>query len=298
MTRTQKWLPATALALLIGAGGVPAASAQQRGHRDRVQRAAGGERQNDGDNARRERQGGDSRQVARDNAPANTDSNRDSNPPQLQASRNGVRGGEVVRRGSPSNNNRSDDNRGYDTRSYSDGYNNYAYGNHGYDNHGYNHRAPAYVYHAPAYRAPGTVVVVPHSYYPQHYYGSGGGFSVFFGFGSGYRYGVPYSGRVYGYVAPYYAAAPYYAPAPRYYGDVRLQVRPRDAAVYVDGYYAGVVDNFDGVFQRLTLEVGPHEISIERPGFASMVYNVYVDAARTVDVRGDLYPGGDPYPNR
>ena len=38
-----------------------------------------------------------------------------------------------------------------------------------------------------------------------------------------------------------------------YYGDVRLMVRPRDAAVYVDGYYAGVVDDFDGVFQRLTL---------------------------------------------
>ena len=40
--------------------------------------------------------------------------------------------------------------------------------------------------------------------------------------------------------------------------------RPRDAAVYVDGYYAGIVDDFDGVFQRLTLEVGPHRIELER----------------------------------
>jgi PEGA domain-containing protein len=116
----------------------------------------------------------------------------------------------------------------------------------------------------------------------NHHYGPS--FSVFFGVGSGYRYGVPYSGRVYGYVpGPIYGA-------PVYYGDVRLQMRPRDAQVFVDGYYAGIVDNFDGVFQRLTLTVGPHEIEIEAPGFEPQVYNVMVDPSRTVDLRGDLYP--------
>ena len=69
---------------------------------------------------------------------------------------------------------------------------------------------------------------MPRPVYPHHY-GSGGRFSVFFGVGSGYRYGSPYYGRVYGYRAPIYGAAR------RYYGDVRLQVRPRDAAVFVDG---------------------------------------------------------------
>src|SRR5262245_7934286 len=89
----------------------------------------------------------------------------------------------------------------------------------------------------------------------NHRYGPS--YSVFFGIGSGYRYGAPYSGRVYGYVpAPVYGA-------PIYYGDVRLQVRPREAQVFVDGYYAGIVDDFDGIFQRLTLTVGPHEIEIE-----------------------------------
>ena len=135
-----------------------------------------------------------------------------------------------------------------------------------------------------AYRgfiAPRGRVEVVRPRFNRHY---GPGFSVYFGVGSGYRYGSPYRGRVYGYVpAPVYGAR-------IYYGDVRMQVRPRDAAVFVDGYYAGLVDDFDGVFQRLTLTVGPHEIEIEAPGLEPRVFNVYVDPARTVDVRTDLYP--------
>ena len=116
------------------------------------------------------------------------------------------------------------------------------------------------------------------------YYGSGGNFSVYFGLGNGFLYGSPYSGRVYGYVGPRYYGTRIY------YGDIRLQVRPRNAAVYVDGYYAGIVDDFDGVFQRLTLEVGPHEIELEAPGLAPQVFDVYVDPAQTVNLRTDLYP--------
>jgi len=139
-------------------------------------------------------------------------------------------------------------------------------------------RRDGYFYSAPR--------LIPRRSAPRHYYGSGGHLSVYFGLGSGYRYGAPYSGRVYGYAAP---SAVY--GARRYYGDVRLQVRPRDAAVYVDGYYAGIVDNFDGVFQRLTLEAGPHEIEIEAPGLEPQVFDVYVDPTRTIDLRADLFPG-------
>ena len=85
----------------------------------------------------------------------------------------------------------------------------------------------------------GARLIVPVRPLP-HYYGSGGRFSVYFGLGSGYLFGSPYAGRVYGYVGPHTYGARIY------YGDVRLMVRPRDAAVYVDGYYAGVVDDFDG----------------------------------------------------
>lgn len=129
----------------------------------------------------------------------------------------------------------------------------------------------------------GARLIVPVRPLP-HYYGSGGRFSVYFGLGSGYLYGSPYSGRVYGYVGPR-AYGVRIA-----YGDVRLMVRPRDAAVYVDGYYAGVVNDFDGVFQRLTLEVGPHQIELDAPGLEPQYYDVYVDPAQTVTIRSDLYP--------
>ena len=99
------------------------------------------------------------------------------------------------------------------------------------------------VYRGNVYRyAPPRVVVRYRTPY-RHYYGSGGHLSVFFNLGSGYRYGSPYYGRVYGGPVSLYGGG-----GRLNYGDVRLQVRPRGAAVYVDGYYAGVVDDFDGVF--------------------------------------------------
>jgi hypothetical protein len=136
-------------------------------------------------------------------------------------------------------------------------------------------RGNSYRYYAPR--------VLPRYYAPRRYYGSGGRLSIYFGLGSGYRYGSPYYGRVYGYRVPSVAYGSY-----RYYGDLRLKVSPRDAAVYVDGYYAGIVDDFDGFFQRLTLEAGPHVIEIEAPGLGSQVFDVYVDPSRTIDLHADL----------
>ena len=48
---------------------------------------------------------------------------------------------------------------------------------------------------------------------------------------------------------------------------VRLDVKPKEAEVYVDGYYAGVVDDFDGTFQRLRVEPGEHEIELWLDGY-------------------------------
>ena len=57
---------------------------------------------------------------------------------------------------------------------------------------------------------------------------------------------------------------------------------PRDAEVYVDGYYAGDVDDFDGTFQRLRVEPGEHEIEIYKDGFRPFRQKVYL--ARRQDV--------------
>jgi hypothetical protein len=67
-----------------------------------------------------------------------------------------------------------------------------------------------------------------------------------------------------------------------------LDVTPRDAAVHVDGYYAGIVDDFDGSLQRLALEPGPHRVEIVAPGYESIVFEVNVRPYQTVQYRGDM----------
>jgi hypothetical protein len=57
---------------------------------------------------------------------------------------------------------------------------------------------------------------------------------------------------------------------------LRLEVTPKDAAVYVDGYYAGVVDDFDGIFQRLGVPPGPHELTFFLQGFRTAHPRLYL----------------------
>ena len=55
--------------------------------------------------------------------------------------------------------------------------------------------------------------------------------------------------------------------------EVRLQVEPEeaeDAAVYVDGFYAGIVDDFNGVFQSLPLTPGGHTVVLYLEGYRTV----------------------------
>lgn len=71
-------------------------------------------------------------------------------------------------------------------------------------------------------------------------------------------------------------------------GALRLKVKPRDASVLVDGYFAGTVDDFDGVFQRLHIEPGPHRIEISADGYDTLSFEVRILPDRTVTYRGEL----------
>ena len=59
-------------------------------------------------------------------------------------------------------------------------------------------------------------------------------------------------------------------------------MRPREAQVFVDGHYAGLVDDFDGSFQSLRLESGGHKIEIHMPGFEDLELDVHVQPGRTL----------------
>ena len=113
------------------------------------------------------------------------------------------------------------------------------------------------------------------------------GAGVHSGFGLGVSPLRPYGYDPFGYGYGYgYPAGGYAAPVPAY-GGVRITKAPRDAEVYVDGYYAGTVDNFDGRFQRLNLEPGPHQIEV-RSGSDSRRFVVQGPSGRTMTYQADL----------
>jgi hypothetical protein len=120
------------------------------------------------------------------------------------------------------------------------------------------------------------VVYVPR-YYPWGY----GGYGYWGGYSGGYGYydpWGPYGG--YGYYPSYYSSG--------YAGALRLKVKPSDASVYVDGYFAGEVDEFDNIFQRLPIEPGPHRIEVRADGYEPLLFEVRIFPGRTLTYRGDL----------
>ena len=122
--------------------------------------------------------------------------------------------------------------------------------------------------------------------YPSYYYGYPRYYGSFsYGYPYGYGYPYAYGSRGYGY-PDYYAAYP-----GRIYGGVRIDLPERDAEVFVDGYYAGIVDDFDGVLQQLNLEPGAHRIEIVLDGFEPVAFDVNVEPGRTITYRTRLRPG-------
>jgi hypothetical protein len=126
------------------------------------------------------------------------------------------------------------------------------------------------------------------------------GVGVHYPFYPGYRYGYPwypYGGYPYPY--PFYAQVypyPYYDP----FAGLRLQVTPRETEVFVDGYFAGVVDNFDGTFQRLDLAPGEHTVELFLPGHQPVQQRLYLQPGKTSRVKLAMQPlaAGEPEPVR
>ena len=116
-------------------------------------------------------------------------------------------------------------------------------------------------------------------YYRPYYGGYWPYYAPYYGFYGGIGFGVGFGLGLYSGYYPYYSGYPYYGqypypPYPYYnysgnWASARLEMKPRDAQVYVDGYLVGRVDEFDGVFQRLDLPTGEHEIEVHMPGHRS-----------------------------
>lgn len=94
---------------------------------------------------------------------------------------------------------------------------------------------------------------------------------------------------------PYYAYGDPYAYPLSLRGEVRVQVTPKQTRVYVDGYYAGVADDFDGVFQRLHVRPGGHAITLYLDGYRTITENIYVrpDTTTKLSETMEKLPAGE-----
>src|SRR5436305_1409172 len=122
-------------------------------------------------------------------------------------------------------------------------------------------------------------------YVPGYY----GGYYDPWWYGAGAYGGYGYYG---GYYDPWYGAYPDSTPqvANTYHdeGSLRLKIKPREAEVYVDGYYVGIVDDFDGIFQRLKIETGAHRVEIRAPGYEPLTFDVRISPDHSTTYQGEL----------
>jgi PEGA domain len=109
------------------------------------------------------------------------------------------------------------------------------------------------------------------------WYGGYGSYGLYGAYGyPSYGYG---SYGSYGYPSAYSTIAD---------GSLRLKIKPRDAQVFVDGYYVGIVDDFDGVFQRMHLPSGPHRVEVRAPGYETLTFDVQIRFDETTKFEGEL----------
>jgi hypothetical protein len=106
---------------------------------------------------------------------------------------------------------------------------------------------------------------------------SGGFYDPFWGpyYPYGFGFGYPYE---YGY--PYWE----YSNASDA-GSLKTEVTPKQTEVYVDGYYAGVADDFDGAFARLHAAPGGHAITLHLEGYRTVTQNLYLRPDSTVKLK-------------
>ncbi len=166
------------------------------------------------------------------------------------------------------------------------------------------HRPGTDVYFGSSYRGPRYYAPVHYDRWARSYYhwspigyapwsliyGSIGYAS--FGFYGGIGPHPFYGNYGYGYGGYAYPPVPYSPWQVSGYdiGAIRLKIRPRDAQVFVDGHYAGLVDDFDGTFQSLRLEQGGHKIAIRMPGFEDLELDIHVQPGRTITLSETLRP--------
>lgn len=80
-------------------------------------------------------------------------------------------------------------------------------------------------------------------------------------------------------------------PDPNTCSELRLDVRPANAAVFVDDFYIGTADQFYGLANAMQLIPGRHRIKIAMPGFKSFETEVVLSSRQKSKIRTALAAG-------
>ena len=71
---------------------------------------------------------------------------------------------------------------------------------------------------------------------------------------------------------------------------VRMQVTPKQTEVFIDNMYVGTADDFDGIFQRLHIFPGAHEVTLYLDGYRTVRQRIYTQPTGTFRVRYSMVP--------
>jgi hypothetical protein len=106
------------------------------------------------------------------------------------------------------------------------------------------------------------------------------------------RHYDPFFWNVYGWGFPSFYAPMFYPRAFVAESSARIQVTPRHTEVYVDGYLAGVVDDFDGFAQRLRVSPGEHVIELYLDGYKTIAQTILFAPGQSYRIRHAMEPLG------
>ncbi len=86
---------------------------------------------------------------------------------------------------------------------------------------------------------------------------------------------------------------PYQSAQPR--ATLRLKVTPQKTQVYVDGYYSGIAEDFEGHSDRLPVSAGEHEIVLYLKGYRTVRQSLNLRPGRdyTVEQKMEKLPAGE-----
>jgi hypothetical protein len=81
---------------------------------------------------------------------------------------------------------------------------------------------------------------------------------------------------------------------PQITAEIKLEVKPNRAAVFVDGVFVGHIAEFEGIGKALLVAPGKHAIKISLPGYQTFETDINLAANQKSVVKTEMVKGGPP----